>query len=53
MRLKCGEVVSAVATDMLYNYLPWPMAKLSTFWGYIFSRENKPFKLLFQGPLAK
>ena len=28
----------------------WPMAKLSTFWDYIFSRENKPFKLLFQGP---
>ena len=22
-------------------YLTWPMAKLSTFWDYIFSRENK------------
>ena len=32
--------------------LTWPMAKLfSTFWDYIFSRENKPFKLFFfQGP---
>ena len=29
------------------------MAKLLTFWDYTFSRENKPFKLLFQGPLAK
>ena len=27
--------------------LTWPMAKLSTFWDYIFSRENKPFKRLF------
>ena len=36
-----------------FNNLTWPMAKLSTFWDYIFSRENKPFKLFFQGPLAK
>ena len=29
----------------------WPMAKRLKFFGdYIFSRENKPFKLLFQGP---
>ena len=34
--------------------LTWPMALAAeTFWDYIFSRENKPFKLLFQGPLAK
>ena len=31
----------------------WPVAKLEKLFGdYIFSRENKPFKLLFQGPLA-
>ena len=36
---------------IMYIYiLAWPMAKLQTFWDYIFSRENKPFKLLFQGP---
>ena len=32
------------------NHHSWPMAKrLGTFWDYIFSRENKPFKLFFSG----
>ena len=30
--------------------LTQPMAKLGTFWDYMFSRKNKPFKLLSQGP---
>ena len=25
----------------VFSHLTWPMAKLSTFWDYIFSRENK------------
>ena len=32
-----------------YNLLgQW--LNFETFWDYIFSRENKPFKLFFQGP---
>ncbi len=36
----------------------WPFLlgqwlNLGTFWDYIFSRENNPFKLFFQGPLAE
>ena len=36
----------------LHITLTWPMARLSTFWDYIFSRDFK-FKPSFQGPLAK
>ena len=38
----------------IYLLGQWLIFKLfGIFWDYIFSRENKPFKLLFQGPLAK
>ena len=30
-----------------WNVLTWPMAKLETFWEYIFSRENKPFNFFY------
>ena len=29
------------------------MAKLQTFWDYIFSREKNSSKLFFQGPLTE
>ncbi len=30
------------------HILTWPMAKLSTFWDYIFNRENKAQTFLFR-----
>ena len=38
---------------MLIILLTWPMAKLKTFWDYIFSRENKVQTIFFLGPLAE
>ena len=44
MSTDCAVGVRKVALKNLYLLgisLTWPMAKLLTFWDYIFSRENK------------
>ena len=57
--IQVGEILfhlaRCIGTDNLLKHvlnmlLTWPMAKLETFWDYIFCRENKPFKLgIFSG----
>ena len=49
-----SEVMKKLSMMEDQEFLAWPMAnRLETFGDSIFSRENKPFNLLFHGLLAE